>query len=337
MVLQIITDGGGYGADATAQLTERRRKELVAFINAQGRLPSHRSGDVQEQELRRWVQRHLKRPHPDPVVVELVERLGRFTREPTVRTGTRLAELEQFVADHGRLPNTGAEDEQEASLAIWLAAHRNRHGAHERVLEIVGRYKTDTPTMGTDADRRLEQLRAFVTSLGRRPKLTRTRPEESSLARWAAAALAHPELAEPVREILEPYGLITDQPRQRGLSPDAARRIEQLRTFVTTHGRAPRHYGNQEELSLYRWLHRADRARDPEPEVLQILAELGHPSAHARRVSQLEQFVAAHGRLPRSVGVEHELYTWMNQHIQRARADPKVLALVAAHADEESR
>lgn len=333
-VLQIIDDGGGYDNDARARVIELRRDELVAFVQAHGRLPRNRPGEEKERKLFSWARRHVERPDADPVVVELVDRMGGFRRNQTLRTHERVAELEQFFAEHGRLPHTQAEDEQETSLAAWLVAHRKRRGAHKQVLEIIRRYDAKAYGARAEADRRLKQLRAFVMSTGRRPKLTRTRPEESSLARWVAAALTRPELAEPVRQILEPYGLKSDQPRLRSLSPDSAWRIEQLRNFVAAHGHAPRRDGDEEEVSLYRWLHRSARARNPEPEVLEILPEMGHPSAHDRRVSQLEDFVSAHDRLPRSTGVEHELYTWMNQHVQRLGADPKVLALVATYEGE---
>lgn len=329
-VLQIIADGGGYHSGARASVGERRREELVTFINTHGRLPRNRSADQQEQALFFWTRRQIQRPDADPVVVQLVQLMGGIRRDQTLRTFERVAQLEQFVATHGRLPRSHATDAEEASLGGWLGAHRNRRGAHARVLEIIADYESHHPGAGDSVDRRLEELRAFVRSTGRTPKLTRTRPEESSLARWVATALTRPQLAPVVEQILAPYGgRPGPSPRNRS-SPTTQQRTRQLRAFLTTHGRPPRHDGTREEQSLYRWLHRPSRVNNPEPEILELLPALGQPDAHARRVTQLEQFLTTHNRLPRSTGTEHELYTWLNQHLQRRAADPAVLALVTA-------
>ena len=312
---------------STQQKTiDRRRRELTDFVNENGRLPHTRAEDAKEMGLAYWAHRHLKSECPDPEVVHLVEAHGGYRRDRTMRTVERVAELERFVDDHNRLPLASAGNKDEVSLAQWLAAHRGRRTAQPAVLEILARFGQAPQVRVASTEDRLNQLRAFLGEHGRRPKLTRTRAEESSLARWVATSLRDPDSAPRVRELLEPYGVPVI--RRRAKTPVKDARVQQLRQFVDTHGRGPRHGAHGAEASLYQWLHRPSRAREPEQEVLEILAELGHPSAHARRVIQLEQFIAAHRRLPRSTGPEADLYAWMSLHVRRLGADPKVVELV---------
>lgn len=246
------------------------------------------------------------------------------------RTRERVAELEAFTAAHRRLPTSRGPVAGERSLYEWMAAQRNRKGAHPVVLALVAHYGTRTDRQ----QERLAELRSFVHLHGRGPRRSTSYSKtENALAAWVVRSLANPELAGQVTEVLKPYGIPLQPPaRPVGTcTPAAARRIEQLRAFLDAHGRLPRYDSDDaQERALYTWLRRPARVRNPEPELAEIL---GTPAARVDRVAQLEAFTAAHGRLPRPSGEERGLYQWMTGHTARRTADLRVTSLVAAHRD----
>lgn len=93
------TDGGA----SMSVVASRRIAELERFVTKHQRLP-HRSGPPMERSLMYWMERVRARGRVE-VRAELDRRVPGWDARLTRKTSEmRIAELEQFVAEHQRLP-----------------------------------------------------------------------------------------------------------------------------------------------------------------------------------------------------------------------------------------
>lgn len=115
---------------------------------------------------------------------------------------------------------------------------------------------------------RLAELEAFVTRHHRLPRYTRTAPdEERSLAGWLAG---HRRRERPQPRVLE---IIATHPGGR---VSAEERMDQLESFVRTHGRLPRlNSPDRDEVRIAVWAWRQDRAEAPDHRAVQLIRRHG--------------------------------------------------------------
>lgn len=234
--------------------TQERIAELEAFTATHRRLPASRGPMPGEIALYEWMAAHRKLKGAHPVVLALVAHYG--TRTDQQRQ--RVHELSSFVATHGRAPRRSTSyTKAENALAAWTVRALTNPELAAQVTEILKPYGVPLQppsradgTRSPAADRRIEQLRAFVTAYGHAPRHGATDPEERSLYTWLhrPSRLKTPE--PEITEILGPPTAPVD-------------RVVELEQFVDTHRRLPGPSGA--ERDLYRWLtvHAARRTADP--------------------------------------------------------------------------
>lgn len=117
-----------------------RFKDLQAFHDEHGRLPSHSSAGGPQDTLRRWLERQralARQGALRPSLARILETvpgalasagpvLGTYS-PPGPRPRTRLDRLEEFHSRHGRLPRFKGTEEDEAALYQFVIDLRTSH------------------------------------------------------------------------------------------------------------------------------------------------------------------------------------------------------------------
>ena len=196
---------------------------------------------------------------------------------------TRVRQLEEFAARHGRLPNLHA-DKQERLLYFWLkntgceikrggmaAMQRHNRLLASSVLLLRNRaLKWQNPD--THFQRQCARLRDYMSKFNMLPKKTAMRTDESSrlasflkTQRTNVHSHAYSKSTREVRmEILSALHPLVEQyisaPVARRAKPSIWKRCLDLQRFVRQAGCLPGHQSScKEERSLYYWMARQKR------------------------------------------------------------------------------
>lgn len=234
-----------------------------------------------------------------------------------------------FVTTNGRLPST-KQDGSERVLASWILNQRKRASQdRRRILD-----EKLPGWRGGVAERNWEEslarTAAYVASHGKNPAQTNPDPEVSRLAFWLRDQRMR-DIAPERRAALD-----AAVPGWRGSHPGHrawADSLDELREFVTKHGRLPRLSADDGETRLRTWLHdqrrRADDAQRARlDEVWKEWDEPVYP--FEAQLDALKTFHATHGRLPRTAdrGEAKALGKWLSG--QRQTASPERRAALDA-------
>lgn len=118
----------------------------------------------------------------------------------------RLGELREFVSSHGHRPSSTSESTEERGLSAWVYRTRSRHTTGKRREDLETVLAEATPRWrGLEPKRwreRADQLEAFVTASGRRPRLSGA-AHERSLAAWLQAQPSMERRAGDASELSE--------------------------------------------------------------------------------------------------------------------------------------
>lgn len=110
-----------------------------AFVETNGRLPRHRAQDISERRLERW-QSDQRRRYFGTLTKQLSDEQRRLVeasprlleRAADARWDQRLREVNEFVANTGRVPSATSHDPAERSLASWRNAQNAKAGNGNR-------------------------------------------------------------------------------------------------------------------------------------------------------------------------------------------------------------
>ena len=246
---------------------------------------------------------------------------------------TRVAELEAFVANHGRFPKLGRASE-EHSLAQWVKRQRrtmrNEKLSADRIarLESVPGWVWSTPNATWDA--RLAELEAFAANHGRFPKPL-SASGEHPLAQWVIQqrfAMRNERLStDRIARLESVPGWVWGR---QNAAWDT--RLAELEAFAADHSRLPKH-GMKSEEQLAQWMSRQRKAMRNEKLSTDRITRLESipgwvwsalNAAWDTRVAELEAFVVDHGRFPKNGRAsEEQLAQWVNQQ-RRAMRNEKL-------------
>ena len=213
----------------------------------------------------------------------------------------RLQEVEQFVLDHGRLPQETASALDERTLAVWLQQVGVR--VKRRLLPAAKMQMLLNSSCGmlvarvakwldpeTTFERCLKQLRRFVRAHRRMPNNSAkgVASDEHILARKLHALVACGNRDRERRlQLLENEGpivvrwVLSKRARKLAVYKDRwMKRFQNLVEFVETHGRMPRSRSRSmcpEECTMYIWSCRQRRQFDSLTAELQTALLASHP------------------------------------------------------------
>lgn len=261
-----------------------------------------------------------------------------MTVRPTIDRGerrrlnltTRLAELETFVAEHGRLPRRA----DLGGLAEWMYAQlksRATDPEYVHVREEVEKIRSEVLASGKAADarrhcaERLQAVESFVAEHGRLPTNKRTGDAaERGLAGWMHGVNSPDRVGEAYDRAR------SEVQRLRRDHSSWTKNLAALNDFAAAHGRLPTF---AESPTAIRFLHRNTamlRAGKLSPEratAIESLAAMqpttARPAEWETAFSDVAAWVEAHGHLPRRRSADHEelrLANWLNRNRQNQRA-----------------
>lgn len=222
----------------------------------------------------------------------------------------RIVELRAFLETYGRLPRRRTEDLSERHLADWAYRHMRTMKPWPEAVELIegaGGYRQTAHAATTQA--RKQQLKEFLDTHHRLPKPSCDEQVERELGHWVYSHITKAARADSeVLAWVKSYGGYPSRPWARGCRKD---RTEELRQFIDTHGRMPVNYTDGYENGLYGWVN-SNRKAGTLPRAARVLVERFGGVQHTtqRRISELEDFVAAHNRMPsaKSDAEEKSLY-----------------------------
>lgn len=173
-----------------AKTPEQRIDELAAWVANSGRRPTRSTDDQTERSHAAWLQ--AAKAGTATLDAEQMDRLravphlAAYLDNNLERHRDWISELEQFVAANGRRPNKHTSDNNERTLAFWLANHKKRATpltAADRdrlhAMPAIAEFLTRQPTPS-----RLTLLEQFVTEHGHLPAAGSTNSDEAALAAW---------------------------------------------------------------------------------------------------------------------------------------------------------
>ena len=177
-------------ARVAVKTPEQRIDELAAWVANSGRRPARSTDDQTERSHASWLQAvkagmsTLDAAQMDRL--RAVPNVAAYLDTNLARQRDWISELEQFVAANGRRPNKHTGDNNERTLAHWLANHKKRAtpltaADHERLhaMPAIAAFLTRQPTPS-----RLTLLEQFVTEHGHLPAPDSTNADEAALAAW---------------------------------------------------------------------------------------------------------------------------------------------------------
>ena len=213
---------------------------------------------------------------------------------------TRVANLRQFISQHGRVPT---KDEKE-DYRNWVILSGHHREEIKDILEIYGRPKPNL-------DEVIKEYVEFCRENGRKPQASKTDKKENYLHYFFSdhkdAMLENQEL----RQYVEMYG--------RNMSPE--RPLQQLREFYETHHRKP----SKADGDIYYKVYRKLKYRD-HPEVKAFFESMKHVGVKNEfetmnadeRFQAIEEFCEEHQRTP--VKADGDIYT-LYRELSRCHKD----------------
>ncbi|KQO98760.1 helicase associated domain-containing protein [Leifsonia sp. Leaf264] len=255
----------------------------------------------------------------------------------------RVDELNRFVNDHGRLPNSQVGDTAEATLAKWCQAQRNRTegrlgtmtDAEADALEAIPGWYWQAPDGSTVWKDRLAELQAFVLTHGDIPRRRGDTAAEKSLANWVRVQRAKKTNPETVgtltveqSDALEviPGWWWSGQPTSTFKSA-----ADDLLAWVKSTGTFPKEYTTDKEerrlasfVTRYRDSFRAGTLGRPQAEQLEAIPGWDWQIAPAEQwwdtLISVAAWVTENGRIPRGKcddETERKFGRWC-EHARRA-------------------
>lgn len=330
---------GWVGSEKIRQQIVARLEELQEFVGTHQRLPQRRAQDPQEKGLADWAYRHTRTPRPWPAVMEVIASAGGYTGTAGAPAAVeRPAELEAFIARHGRLPRPGSRSVPERSLGQWarrqVTTHQNPDAKSVALIEQHGGYPEPLPPGSAHAERarrdRSAELSDFIAEHDRLPSVGRS-TYESTLYDWFKRNMREGTLSPEIVALIEQY---------RDRSKRTRDRVEQFRKFVEEHGRAPSLRGPGEESGLREWARDHRNTKDADPVVVAWLERHEQGSLEAMEaarlglIQELEAFIAAHGRYPRPTRLRHaenKLYQRAHYYLNKKTPDAEVQRIALEH------
>lgn len=316
------------------KLTARQRTikvrtlQLEAFIRWHHRLPSRFTSDAVERALGTWAYNHCRTKNPSPRVLELVQGAGGYGQNRGGRdvTEKRLAELEAFIAEHGRLPRKSRTDKKQEALRQWAHQQVTRcvHPGPRVValIEAHGGYPKRRDSRHLD---RSDELVQFVQAHGRLPVHT-MRGYEETFYQWIYRSKRLGHLSAETLRLVEQY----EVPKTRN-----GRRLTELEQFRAAHGRDPARSEDYVEASLHAWKQAHPHLVRRDPYTLGRIEFRARQLAHERAlpvVCALNEFLAVHGRLPRNIaGPEGRLMARVYTNTRATYPHPGLLRMVTDH------
>lgn len=317
--------------------------ELEEFVAASGRLPEAgsplRSWMARVKAGRQWVPEEL-RARLDELVAG-VQAVSLAERAAVARQ--RLALVERFVGEHGRMPQQQVAEEH--ALYWWYSRYRRAawlpDDLRARVAALAGAVAGAAAARALAAQQRwVGFFEQFVDEHGRMPRYHHRALgrdlREVALYRWVSEGRPDrlPAELRDRYERLAARARAGDQAAREARDRDrnAARHewwIGEFEAFVAEHGRLPGTQGRAEETALFqwaaRWRLRPDwpvAVRDRYERLTATVGRAGDAAARAARhrqwLGEVEAFVAEHGRLPRlkTAGGEGRLADWMRRALR---------------------
>lgn len=243
----------------------------------------------------------------------------------------RIVELRAFLDAHGHLPQRRSTDQAEKHLADWAYRHMRAMKPWPEAVDLIegaGGYRQQSNRKSAPV--RHQQLLEFTTAHGRLPKRNAADPAEDRLYYWAREQYLHTKHPDPkTLALLTTYGGYPRAETTRGLVD----RTEELRAFVTEHGRMPIGAAGDrtDETRLYQWVAYHSR-RGTLPSDTQALVARYGGAQHTtiRRIAELENFVATHSRTPSPSGesAEKSLAEWLIDYRKNEHVDPRVTGII---------
>lgn len=297
-----------------------RFNHLTSWIEKNGRQPSQLGADKEERGLYSWLstqRRKLRTGELSSEQAGAITQLSPSTHKPME---VRVAELEAFHSEHGRLPRESTTaDEQELQLASFLI-HRLRPTFRKGLLapDLVERLERVPGALDIrsvqDQETILQELTDYARDHGHLPPTGgRGNPEENRLASWMRNNSRGRVVDKPGRlrdRHVAILALIDAYPTRSEAMDEG--RLRELAAFVTKHGHRPSFSPRSDtaERSLAAWLNAHQTSPDP-----RMVAALKMPTRvdaeWKANFDRLANYAAAHdGRLP---GSWHEgrIFSWL--------------------------
>lgn len=251
---------------------------------------------------------------------------------PRLSFEDRRQQLQRFLAQHGRLPARGhnaSADEQ--SLALWVSRMGKIATGPQRAALDQVHADWSANRRGVPFEQSVADLKAFMDRTGTLPSTVAEDPLEARLGRFRTAML-DPNVSRARREVLDAQAPGWDA-KLTITARTFSSRLEDLKTFLTNHGRAPsRASGDGAELALHRWqnLTSVRRNADRWSAVLDTYRTAGvqppvSKLSFDQRLEQLRAFVTQHGHAPRWAAAdgtqEAMLYGWQRTRVNRTNPE----------------
>jgi hypothetical protein len=280
-------------APATSIPFEERITMATAFCEKHGRPPGKRD---ELEEYRNWCQLVTNpqyRNHPE--MDALMKKYGK----PALGLDDRIHIIEEFTAQHGRLPSKSKEVKL---YYIWKTILKNTED-DPRVVAISQKY---TPPPFPSLDEKIQMIQEFVTTNGRKPHRT----EKKIYQMWAS--IREQGKGDPRVEALR------DKYERKVVSLEE--RITFFQKFIQEHGRCPKF----SETKLYNQWSYMLRHQD-DPRIKDLVISTRPKSVYEQRIEAMTEFTEKFGRKPvKSDGDSFKVCSYM---LQWGRYDPRVIAL----------
>jgi hypothetical protein len=316
---------------------DERRTHLASWIEKNGRQPSQLSTDKEERSLYSWLGAQRQKLRNGGLSAEQAEALTGLSPSPYKPITVRVADLEAFHAEHGRLPSESTTaDNCELQLASYLI-HRLRPMYRNGQLtpEMVERLRLVPGTLDIrrveDQDDVLQELTDYAETTGHLPPLGGSgTPQENRLASWMRNNTRGSAMdkAGRLRERHIAILAIIDKYPTRSEALEEGR-LKELADFVAKHGHRPSisPQSGPAERSLAAWFNNHQTSPDP-----RVAAALKMPSRvdaeWQANFNKLANYAAAHdGRLPGNWN-EGRIFSWLTiqrREYRRGKMSPERL------------
>jgi hypothetical protein len=316
---------------------EQRRRQLAAWVAANGRLPRVTKDPARSEEnllahqLRRLMKKyrdgaaklhHIEALLSIPGCLEGQDRSDAEARAKDLRSDVRaaleaappvpvdtarwetsFAELQSWVSAHGSVPRRRTDNAHEYKVANWMNIQRTHARNEELSADRETRLRAIPGALETKETRttaeRIADLAAFEAEHGRLPLQAAPDPAEASLGNFLHIIRRKLRSGALSAELAAAAGNIPGV--IEGGNKSAADALQEYTDFVTRHGHVPQ---AEKDKALYAWslkaaAGRAGGAGAPaiQAEVLRIRATYPTYSAWSA-LTRFETYVAAHGHLP---------------------------------------
>lgn len=303
---------------------DERCAKLSSWIEKHGRQPSQLSTDKDERSLYSWLGSQRQKLRNGELSASQAEALTSSFPSPYKTIEVRLAELEAFHAEHGRLPSESTTaDESELQLASYLI-HRLRpmHRKGQIAPDMVERLRLVPGSLDIrsieDQDDVLRELDEYAQAAGHLPPLGGSgTPQENRLASWMrnntrGSAM---EKTDRLRDRHIAILAIIDKYPTRSEALEEGR-LQELAAFIAKHGCQPSisPRSSTAERGLASWFTQHQTSPDPRMKAA-LEAPTKVDAEWQSNFEALANYAAAHdGRLP---GNWHEgrIFSWLT--IQR--------------------